>query len=1000
MNDVTRRLIVLFLVVAIGLSPLATLGLHAQEQDDVARLVESMSSAAKVGQLFVVTFPGSEVTGDAAIAELIRDYHVGGVVLKPENGNIVNRGNTPEQVATLATQLQETAWQATQALTATAPGPFVPLFVATRQEGNGIPYTSVVSGTTPLPSQMALGATWDISHTVSVGQIVGQELQLMGINMLLGPSLDVLENPRPASSGDLGVRTFGGEPFWVGQMGKAYIRGVHQGAEGRVAVVPKHFPGLGASDRSLDEEISTVQRTLEKLKQVDLAPFFAVAQAQDPLARPDGVMVSHIRFQGLGGGRFITTLPVSVDSNILQQFLTLPEMSGWREAGGVTLSDALGLRALRRFYAPGEQAFNGRRIAQDAFLAGNDLLFLSQFGVSDDWDDQVANVKSTITFFREKYESEPSFQKQVDEAVTRILRLKLSLYGGAFDLEGVSPKADLVGEQMQPDIETVSGIARDAVTLLSPPSPDLVPAPPTKEERIVIFTDARERRACLSCDPRPYIDPLALEQTIVQFYGPDATGQVDPGLITSFTFGQLESYLSASSSLSLSPSSSPSPSPSPSPTSSSPGDEQVTPTAVEQTATPIPPPVGGALQEADWVIFGMLNPDHGPSQADVVKRFLAEQADALQDPHVIVMAYDVPYCLDATEISKLRAYYAAYSHLTTFVKASVRALFGEFAPQGRSPVSVGGINYELRTQTSPDPEQTIPVTYSVIKPASEEEGTPTPSQEQATAEPTGEAQPTAEPTGEVQPSPEARLERGDQLRLRTGAIVDHNGHIVPDGTPVRFVFDYPQEGLEQSMVATTRGGVAETALTLDRTGRLDISVQADPVPRQVALQITIQEGGAATIVTPTPSPTPLPTPTPTPTVTPTPTPLVGGTPTASPTAAATRDVSTDQPEPPVEQGVQFWDLLIVLAEVIIVGGSGYYAMRLGDKTVTRALRVALWCIIGGLVIYVIYVVNLSHLGLFVSQEAAWGAGGAALIGSSIALLFAWLTDRRKWSRRA
>jgi len=990
MNDLTRRLIVLLLIVALGLSPLATLGLHAQEQDDVARLVESMSSSAKVGQLFMVTFPGSEVTEDAAIAELVRDYHVGGVVLKPENGNIVNSGNTPEQVVTLATQLQETAWQATQTLTATAPGPFVPLFVATRQEGNGIPYSSIISGTTPLPSQMALGATWDVSHTISVGQIVGQELQLMGINMLLGPSLDVLESPRPASSGDLGVRTFGGEPFWVGQMGKAYIRGVHQGAEGRVAVVPKHFPGLGASDRSLDEEISTVQRTLEKLKQVDLAPFFAVAQAQDPLARPDGLIVSHIRFQGLGGGRFITTLPVSVDSNILQQFLTLPEMSSWREAGGVTLSDALGLRALRRFYAPGEQAFNGRRIAQDAFLAGNDLLFLSQFGVSDDWDDQVANVKSTITFFREKYESEPSFQKQVDEAVARILRLKLSLYGGTFDLEDVKPELSAVGERMQPDIEAVSGIARDAVTLLSPPSPDLVPAPPTKEERIVIFTDARERRACLTCESRPYVDPFALEQTIVQFYGPDATGQVDPRLISSFTFAQLESYLSAPPSLP----------PSPSPTSISPGDEQVTPTAVEQTATPTPPTVADELQRADWVIFAMLNPNDGPSQSDVVKRFLAERADALQDPHVIVMAYDVPYCLDATEISKLSAYYVAYSHLTSFVKASVRALFGEFAPQGKPPVSVGGINYDLRTQTSPDPEQTIPVTYSVIKPTGEEEGTPTPSQEQATVEPTGEAQPTAEPTGEVQPTPEARLEKGDQLRLRTGAIVDHNGQIVPDGTPVRFVFNYPQEGLEQSMVATTRGGVAEAALTLDRTGRLDVSVQADPVPRQVALQITIQEGGAATIVTPTPSPTPLPTPTPTPTATPTPTPIAGGTPTASPTAAPTDVVGPDQPEPPVEQDTHVWDLLIVLAEVIIVGGSGYYAMRLGDKTVTRALRVSLWCIVGGLAIYVVYAVSRSFLGLFVAQEAAWGAGGAALIGSSIALLFAWLTDRRKWARRA
>lgn len=985
MDDVLRRLTLLFLVVALGFSYGPWTRVRAQEEDDVARLMNRMSPAAKVGQLFIVTFAGSRVTEDAAIAELIRDYHVGGVMLEPANGNVINAGNTPHQVASLVAQLQETAWEATRPLTDTVPDQFVPLFVATYQEGNGMPHSSVISGTTPLPSQMALGATWDISHTMKVGQIVGQELRGMGFNMLLGPSLDVLESPRSASSGDLGVRSFGGEPFWVGQMGKAYIRGVHDGAEGHMAVMAKHFPGLGSSERSLDEEVSTVQRTLEKLKQVDLAPFFAVAQAQDPLARPEGVMVSHIRFQGLGGGRFITTLPISVDSNILQQLLALPEMSAWRAAGGVTLSDELGLRALRRFYAPGEQAFNGRRIAQDAFLAGNDLLLLSQFGLTDEWGDQIANMKSTITFFREKYETEPSFQQQVDEAVARILRLKLSLYGGAFSLVSVTPDADAVGEIIEPNVEAVSAAARDAITLLSPPSPDLVPSPPTRDDRIVIFTDARETLPCAGCNPVPYLPPETLEETIVQFYGPDATGQVDPQLLFSFTFDELEAYLNAP------------PLPPPTPTAVPPTGEPVTPTADIGPPTPPPPTIGGALRNADWVVFGMLNADAGPPQADVVKRFLAERADALQDPHVIVMAYDVPYCLDATEISKLSAYYAAYSHLTPFVKASVRALFGEFAPPGDPPVSIEGLNYNLRMQTSPDPAQTIPLSYSVIRPDSEN-GTPMPPEEEPTAEPTEEGQPRAEPTGEGQPTPETRLEKGDQLRLRTGEIVDHNGHIVPDGTPVQFIFNYPQEGLEQSILSTTADGIAEAAMTLDRTGRLDISVQADPVPRQVALQITIQEGGAATIVTPTPSPTPVPTATSTPTVTPTPTRSADTTPTPSPTAAATSSAGSEPLEPSSGRGIQFWDFLVALIGAAVIGGSGYYAMRLADRTVTRALRVALWCLAGGLVIYLLYVLSLSYLGMFNGRGEVWVAGGAALIGSSIALLFAWLADQRRWMR--
>jgi beta-N-acetylhexosaminidase len=742
-----------------------------------------------------------------------------------------------------------------------------------------------------------------------------------------------------------------------------------------MAVVVKHFPGLGSSDRSLDEELSTVQRTLEKLKQVDLAPFFAAAQALDPLSRPDGMMVSHIRFQGLEGGRFITTSPISVDSNVLQQLLALPEMSTWREAGGVTLSDELGLRALRRFYAPDEQSFNGRRIAQDAFLAGNDLLFLSQFSLSDDWEDQMVNIKSTITFFREKYENEPSFQKQVDEAVSRILRLKLSLYDGVFSLTAAQPEPETASDAIEPDIEAVSSIARNAVTLLSPPSADLVPSPPTREDRIVIFTDARERRPCATCEAVPLIDPRTLEETMVQFYGPDATEQVDPRLISSFTFDQLDAYLSAPAALSTATLS----------------------TGETVTATPAASsPVGLALDNADWVVFGMLNPNKGAPQSNVVNRFLAERADALQDPHVVVMAYDAPYGLDATEISKLSAYYAAYSHLTLFVRTSVRALFGEFVPQGDPPVTVTGINYDLLVQTSPDPEQTIPVYYSVSKPVGEGEGTPVPSEEEEpTAEPTVEGQPTTEPTQEGQPTAEPRLEKGDQLRLRTGEILDRNGHPVPDGTPVQFVFDYPQEGLEQSVLATTRNGTAEATLTLDRTGRLDVSVQADPVPRKVALQITIQEGGPATIVTPTPSPTPIPTPTSTLTPTPTPT----REPPSSPTPVVTSEPTVEEPEPPPKQEAHILDFVMALAGAVVLGSSGYYAMRLGDRTVTRALRVALWCIIGGLALYVIYMLGSSSLDFFDGRGQVWAAGGAALIGSAITLLLAWFVDQRQWYGR-
>ena len=51
-------------------------------------------------------------------------------------------------------------------------------------------------------------------------------------------------------------------------------------------------------------------------------------------------------------------------------------------------------------------------------------------------------------------------------------------------------------------------------------------------------------------------------------------------------------------------------------------------------------------------------------------------------PDVVVLAYTAPYYLDATEISKLTAYYVFYGKTQPFIEASVRTLFGEVQPPG------------------------------------------------------------------------------------------------------------------------------------------------------------------------------------------------------------------------------------------------------------------------------------------------------------------------------
>ncbi len=314
---------------------------------DVKPLLDKMSVADKVGQLFLVTFIGDNVAAESDIATLVRDYRVGGVVLLPANGNFrsvpapaptfpitATQGQaptqtaqltTPQQIARLTNALQSlaltparpitatatltttAALTATATLTATRPataiaatatitptrpaaaiaptgtltGAQVPLLIGLDWTGDDTSFFAGTGGFSPLPSAMALGATWSPSLAERTGVVVGQELRAVGVNLLLGPPLDVLDVPRPGDKGDLDTRSFGGDPFWVGQMGLAFIRGVQAGAKSGVLTAAKHFPGQGASDRRPDDEVATVQKSLQQLRQIELAPFAAVTSGSD-----------------------------------------------------------------------------------------------------------------------------------------------------------------------------------------------------------------------------------------------------------------------------------------------------------------------------------------------------------------------------------------------------------------------------------------------------------------------------------------------------------------------------------------------------------------------------------------------------------------------------------------------------------------------------------------------------------------------------------------------
>lgn len=989
MKHLWRIVLVAMLLLCLGAPGADNRIAHAsrpqQAEQDIDALFSRMSTAERVGQLFLVTFQGDVVTLESDIAELILAYDVGGVVLLPENDNVTGFGDpaqTPQQLSELNSTLQRLALVGnldaisetdlienpptiTTFPTAEPSSTAVPLFIAFQYDSAPNATAGMPGGFTPMPSNMAAGASWSSDSAAAIGAIAGQELAASGINLLLGPTLDVLSAPDPANPAGLATNAFGGSSYWVGQMGRAYTRGVHTGSANRVGVIPGHFPGIGGSDRPVDVEIPTVRRTLADLQAEELVPFTAVAgDVPGADSTADGLFATHIRYEGFQGNIQANTPPITFDPQALNTLMALPDFSSWRQNGGIVVSDALGVRSVERFYDDTQTEFPHRRVARDALLAGNDLLYLGQFALGEtDYAAELANIKDTILWFQNRYEADQSFRQRVDDAVRRILQLKARLYGGNFALENVlvtrtAGLSNVPAPVVDPTAATFN-LAQSALTLIAPGSNELaerLASPPGAADTILIFTDLQQVKQCSDCPDETLLGVNALEDRLLALYGPDGSGQLQPNQISSFSFEDLNAYLDAGNA--------PIVLPSPEPTPTADVEEAVT-ELLTPSPTPTPPPgyfVQESIGNATWIIFNLLDND-GTETGRALQRFLAERPDLVASTRVVVFAYGAPYYLDSTEISKLTAYFGVYSPTDAFIDAAVRALFQEAPLSGASPVSITGIGYDIARQTQPTAEQVIQLFLL-----------------------NNQTLPVASEGGPLD------VAIGDTLSLETGVIIDRNGNQVPDGTAVQF-FQRDRILGSVNIIASvpTTAGVARLDYVLEAStgpGQFRITAVSGDATVSDEVDIIIEEAAQVTILEPTPTSTPTPTETPTPTATAVP----SSTPT--PEATATPQLPPEPPEPGIRIDLSEIEMLLtMLLGVSLTSAGALFASRRQESAADRQMGAVLWALMGSLVVYLYYQLGLPGTdGLLAFGN--WAALVTTLLGGTAGFLVYQILPRR------
>ncbi len=288
------------------------------EQLWVDSVMRGMSVEERVGQIFM---PATFTTDDPAtvrrLLKYVADAKIGGVVFL--------RGDTASMHA-LTARLRSASR--------------LPLLLAIDAEwGLGMRLRDAES----FPHNSAL-ADASQEQMRDYGRRVGRDAAGLGLNMVLGPVLDVAE-----SGSVMADRSFGADPQRVAALGVAYARGV---AESGVMPVGKHFPGHGATSTDSHRALPIITRSREELDSIDLLPFRRYIEAGLP-----ALMAGHMAVPALSGD----STPASISPEILTRLLR-----GEMNFKGLTITDAMNMDAL--------ETSSGRYVA--TLLAGADIILV------------------------------------------------------------------------------------------------------------------------------------------------------------------------------------------------------------------------------------------------------------------------------------------------------------------------------------------------------------------------------------------------------------------------------------------------------------------------------------------------------------------------------------------------------------------------------------------------------------------------------------------------
>ncbi len=142
-----------------------------------------------------------------------------------------------------------------------------------------------VGPTTAFPTGISMGASWDVDLVERVGQALGEETRGMDCDILLGPCVNIVRDPR----GGRNFETFSEDPYLTGRVAVAYINGVQSRGVGTSL---KHYAVNNYEIERMRASSEIDERTLREI----YLPHFEMAVKE---TQPWTVMCSYNRINGI-----------------------------------------------------------------------------------------------------------------------------------------------------------------------------------------------------------------------------------------------------------------------------------------------------------------------------------------------------------------------------------------------------------------------------------------------------------------------------------------------------------------------------------------------------------------------------------------------------------------------------------------------------------------------------------------------------------------------------